>query len=149
MCKTMDEVYQKREQLIAQQRQLRQAVKILNSDTFPANKGVEYAKTTYDEQIKNIDRELMDLAEEAKRIKAEVDARQQEAPKPQTDNTEWTIEFDFEGTKTYPTNVALQCENKVEKNKVLTWKDKDSAEAFARWYAYKHGYRVVPVSEIK
>lgn len=149
MCKTMDEVLKKREELVAQQRQLRQAVKILNSDTFPANKGVEYAKTTYDEQIKNIDRELMDLAEEAKRIKAEVDARQQEAPKPATDNTEWTIEFDFEGTKTYPTNVALQCENKVEKSKVLTWKDKDAAEAFARWYSYKHGYKVVPVNEIK
>lgn len=149
MCKTMDEVFKKREQLVAQQRQLRQAVKILNSDTFPANKGVEYAKTTYDEQIKNIDRELMDLAEEAKRIQSEVAAKQQEAPKPETDNTEWTIEFDFEGTKTYPTNIALMHENKVEKSKVLTWKDKDAAEAFARWYAYKHGYRVVPVSEIK
>ena len=149
MCKTMDEVYQKREQLVAQLSLLRQAVKILNSDTFPANKGVEYAKTTYDEQIKNIDLELRDLAEEAKRIQAEVNAKQQEAPKPETDNTEWTIEFDFEGTKTYPTNIALMHKNKVEKSKVLTWKDKDSAEAFARWYAYKHGYRVVPVTEIK
>lgn len=149
MCKTMDEVYQKREQLVAQQRLLRQAVKILNSDTFPANKGVEYAKSTYDEQIKSIDRELMALAEEAKRIKAEVDAQQREAPKPKSDDTEWTIEFDFDGAEAYPTNLAIKCESKVDKSKVLTWKDRDDAAAFARWYGYKNGYRIVSVNEIK
>lgn len=149
MCKTMDEVYQKREQLVAHQRQLRQAVKILNSDTFPANKGVEYAKTTYEEQIKSIDRELMALAEEAKRIKAEVDARQQEAPKPKDDDAEWTIEFDFDGTETYPVNVTINCESKVDRSKVLTWRDRDAAAAFARWYGYKNGYRIVSVNEIK
>lgn len=149
MCKTMDEVYQKREQLVAQQRQLRQAIKILNSDTFPANKGVEYAKTTYDEQIKSIDRELMALAEEAKRIKAEVDASQQEAPKPEPDNAEWTIEFDFDGAVTYPTSLAIKCESKVDRSKVLIWRDRDEAEAFARWYGYKNGYRIVSVNGIK
>lgn len=91
----------------------------------------------------------MALAEDAKRIKAEVDSRQQEAPKPATDNTEWTIEFDFDGAVTYPTSLAIKCESKVEKSKVLTWRDRSEAEAFARWYAYKYGFRVVPVSEIK
>ena len=147
MCKTMDEVYQKREQLVAQQRQLRQAVKILNSDTFPANKGVEYAKSTYEEQIKSIDRELMALAEVAKRIKAEVDAKQREAPKPEPDYNEWTIEFNFEGTKAYPMNVTINCESRVDKSKVLTWRDRDEAAAFARWYGYKNGYRIVPVNK--
>lgn len=91
----------------------------------------------------------MALAEEAKRIKAEVDAQQREAPKPKSDDTEWTIEFDFDGAEAYPTNLAIKCESKVDKSKVLTWKDRDDAAAFARWYGYKNGYRIVSVNEIK
>lgn len=91
----------------------------------------------------------MALAEEAKRIKAEVDAKQREAPKPENGNTEWTIEFDFDGAETYPTSVAVKCESKVDKSKVLAWKDRDEAAAFARWYGYKNGYRIVSLNELK
>lgn len=140
---TMEEAIKKREELLAEQRKFRQAIKILDSSSLPQNRGIQYAKAAYEETIKNIDFEIRQLAEEVER-----DKPVQQVKKDTGDCTSWTIEFDFEGVKTYPTRVDLRIMNAADKRNVLTWTDRDEAEAFARWYGYKHGYKIIPVSEV-
>lgn len=133
---TMKEAIQKRDALIAEERQIRQAIKILKSDSIPNNCGVEYAVISYEERLKAIDKEIRALAnavtEESK-----------------SHEGEFTVKFDFEGEAAYPVSALVNFCPDPKKDDVLTWDSKEEAEAFAKWYAGKYGYEVVPVSSLE
>lgn len=134
---TRNEQIQKREELVAEQRKINLAVKILNSESIPMNDGVKYALIQYQERLKKIDYELRALAE----------ARVEEYDGT-TEPGAWTIEWDFEGEKAYPTNHKLLFSNNCTQDEVLKWNDMNDAKSFAAWYAGKYAWRIVPVDKL-
>lgn len=119
-----------------EQRRLNQAVKILKSESIPENAGTKYAISEYERRVAEIDHELVELANSVD--KAPV---QPEKPK-------FTIEFDFEGAKVYPVNCIIRFQSNPINRDLMTWDSEEEAQAFARWYAYKHGFRVVPADKV-
>ena len=101
------------------------------------NQGVKYALIQYQERLKKIDQEIRALAE------AKV-----EDSDGKTEPGAWTIEWDFAGTKTYPTNHKLLFSNKCTQEDVLKWNDMNEAKSFAEWYAGKYAWKIVPVETL-
>lgn len=132
----MKEAIQKREALLAEQRQINQAMKILDSESIPKNPGIAYAKINYSDRLKEIDKEIRALADQ---VTEDVEDKK----------GEYTVKFDFQGTIAYPTGAVVKVlQEPVLPDDVLTWSSKEDAEAFARWYAGKYSYEVVPVSSL-
>lgn len=134
---TRNEQIQKREELVAEQRKINLAVKILKSESIPMNDGVKYALIQYQERLKKIDHEIRVLAE----AKVEDYDCKNEA-------CAWTIEWDFDGVKSYPTKHKLLFSNNCTQDEVLKWNDMNSAKSFASWYAGKYAWKIVPVDKL-
>lgn len=113
-------------------------MKILSSESIPENAGTKYAITEYQRRVAEIDHELVELANSVETVPLK-----EEQPKPK-----FTIEFDFEGTKVYPVNCIIRFQSNPVNSDLLTWDNEDDANAFARWYAYKHGFRIVPAEKV-
>lgn len=136
---TLNEAIEKREVLVAEQRNLNLAKRVLNSDTIPKNSGIDAALNSYDERLKKIDEELIELSAQI---------QMGEKPENPEDDKRWTIEFDFAGTKTYPTSHTMMfCEN-CGKEDVLKWNSEDEAKAFASWYAGKYAWKIIPIDSL-
>jgi len=133
MAMTLEEAVQKREELVAEQRKYAQAIKILKSESIPENGAIRTAIGLYESKIKLIDEQLKELANKALT----------------TVKPEWTIEFNFEGERTYITECKIVVEKYPDPDDLLTWDSKEAAESFAKWYGYKHGWEIVPVSQHK
>lgn len=133
MAMTLEEAVQKREELVAEQRKYAHAIKILKSESIPENGAIKTAIDIYESKIKMIDENLKDLSNQVL-----------DAEKP-----EWTIEFNFEGESTYITECRIGIEKNPDADDLITWDSKESAEEFAKWYGYKHGWKIVPVSQYK
>lgn len=133
---TIEEATQKREVLLAEQRRLNQAVKILKSESIPENAGTKYAISEYERRVAEIDNELVELANSVETVPAK------------EEKSKFTIEFDFEGAKVYPVNCIIRFQSNPINSDLMTWDSEAEAEAFARWYAYKHGFKVVPAEKV-
>ena len=134
---TRNEQIQKREELVAEQRKINLAIKILKSESIPENAGVKYAIIQYQERLNAIDREIRALAEA--KIE-EYDGK--------TEPSGWTIEWDFEGVKTYPTRHKILFSNDCTRDEVLKWNDMNEAKSFAAWYSGKYAWKIVPVDTL-
>lgn len=132
----MNEAIEKREELLAEQRKINLAIKILKSDSIPDNYGIQYAETLYQERLKEIDQEIKNLA------------AQVETEHDHTNDNKWTVVFDFEGTKTYPIQSAIFWSTELDLDKILKFDDKSQAECFGAFYAYKHGWKAVRISDL-
>ncbi len=132
----MSEAIEKREELLAEQRKINQAIKILKSESIPHNYGIEYAETLYNERLAEIDREIKRIAREAEPDPGKVDCNK------------YTVEFDFEGTRAYPTVAGCVMIPSLDPDKVLKFDDEEQAKCFASFYAYKHGWKVVKISDM-
>ena len=111
-------------------------MKILKSESIPENAGTKYAISEYERRVAEIDNELVELANSVETVPVK-----EEKPK-------FTIEFDFEGTKVYPVNCIIRFQSNPINSDLMTWDSEDEAQAFARWYAYKHGFKVVPAEKV-
>ena len=138
---TREEIINMRETLVAEQRKLRQAIKILQSDSIVMTPGIQHTVVEYNDRIKEIDAEIKKLAEEYRTMEHKENEK--------TEPSEWTIEFDFEGEKVYPTTCLLRFQYHPSSENVLTWNDMDEAKAFARWYSGKYGFKIIPADHIK
>lgn len=61
---TINEAIEKREELLAEQRKLRQAVKILKSESIPENYNINRSINEFHQRIDEIDDEIKQLANE-------------------------------------------------------------------------------------
>lgn len=61
---TQNEAIEIREKLLAEQRRLNAAVKVLESDTCPTNAGIRMAISQYKARISLIDEEIRELADQ-------------------------------------------------------------------------------------
>lgn len=141
---TREEIINKRETLVAEQRKLRQGIKILQSGTFIATPGIQKTIEEYNLRIERIDEEIKKLAEDYQALMQE----QVQSEKEKTDQTEWTIMFDFDGDKVYPTDCVVRFRTHPDRDEVLKWKNKNEAFAFGRWYSGKYGFKIVPVDKV-
>lgn len=65
---TLEEAIQKREKLLAEEREIRQAVKILHSDTFPKWNGyISMAIDAYEDRLSRIPYEIEQLAKQVEK----------------------------------------------------------------------------------
>ena len=65
---TLEEAIQKREKLLAEEREIRHAVKILHSDTFPKWNGyIGKAIDTYEDRLSRIPYEIEQLAKQVEK----------------------------------------------------------------------------------
>ena len=101
------------------------------------NDGVKYALIQYQERLKKIDHEIRVLAEAKVE---EYDGK--------TEPCAWTIEWDFEGEKAYPTNHKLLFSSECTQDEVLKWNDMNEAKSFAAWYASNYPWKIVPVDKL-
>ena len=131
---TREEQIKKRDDLVAEQRKINLAIKILKSDSIPMNEGVKYALIQYQERIKKIDNELRELADQA------VDTTKEASG--------WTIQFNTDGEEYYPTCNRMLCKKGCTREEVLTWNDMNAAKSFAEWYASKYTWKIVPVETL-
>lgn len=132
----INEAIEKREELLAEQRKINLAIKILKSDSIPNNYGIQYAETLYQERLKEIEREIKSLADQV------------ETEREHSNDNKWTVEFDFEGTRAYPTVAGCVMIPNLDPDKVLKFDDEEQAKCFAAFYAYKHGWKVVKISDL-
>ena len=131
---TRTEQLKKRDELVAEQRKINLAIKILKSDSIPMNEGVKYALIQYQERLKMIDSELRALAEQ------QVDTTKEPSG--------WTIQFDNDGVAYYPTCNRMLCKDGCTREEVLTWNDMNAAKSFAEWYASKYDWKIVPIETL-
>lgn len=142
---TKEEIINKRETLVAEQRKLRQGIKILQSGTFIATPGIQKTIEEYNLRIDRIDEEITKLAEDYQVLMQ----AQVQSVKENTDQTEWTIRFDFEGDDVYPTDCVVKFKTRPARDELLTWKSKNEAFAFGRWYSGKYGFKIIPVDQVE
>lgn len=145
---TKDEIINKRETLVAEQRKLRQGIKILQSGTFISTPGIQKTIEEYNLRIERIDEEIKKLAEDYQALmQAQVQSENEKTD--HTDHTEWTIMFDFDGDKVYPTDCVVRFRTHPDRDEVLKWKNKHEAFEFGRWYSGKYGFKIVPLDKVE
>lgn len=90
---TMQEAIEKRETLLAEERKINHAIKVLHSDTIPQCAGITMAIGQYNRRLREITEEIREIADE---YEADVAQEAKQEEKPKTEMPTWTGDSDID-----------------------------------------------------